>query len=77
MLEKWKPEGENCPEVPRKETRMRPWDTGGGWSVLPNSSGGAPAGAASQETGCKEVQPIPSTLLIDPSYFFSVAWIIF
>lgn len=34
---------------------------------------GAQAGAASEETGCKELQVVSSILLIDPSYFFSVA----
>lgn len=58
MLEK--SEGQNCPEVPKKETRMCPWGAGGGWSVLPDSSGDAPAGAASEETGCKELQAAPA-----------------
>lgn len=74
MLEKWKPGGENCPEVPKKGAYVMLEVGHLCFLTAVEELQGAQAGATPEETGCKELQAVSSTLLIVPSYyFFSVA----
>lgn len=70
-METW---GENCPEVPKKGTYVMLEVAHLCSLTAVEGLQGAQAGATPEETGCKELQAVPSTLLIVPSYyFFSVA----